>query len=477
MELIEAFTDGVWEGTARFDIIDEGLTFGPWPVRWDPLSLLFTFDLDGSSDEFNALYNLHWRRLGMIKLYDVKLQCGLLVVHATGVEVRRSNSLTEWPDGLCESEDALKLVLGPTGEQCIEFRIWGDSVPSEDGAWWDNWPKKFAFPATLKEPAGRFETWSCRTPPNPAAVFLGCSGTSPRITSVHNRLQMVLELASGVPLPLRLLWIGDTVTVFKKVSCFPSNDLSMLEPGWAAQPLRELLHAGASLSDGEFEKLRYAAALTVEGKGNHIPGELRFLLLMMCVELLDDVSKLTDDATAAMLGVDRKVAGMLNGLRDALMHGSNGGGHANATRYFMSGKGRRCIDALPLEWLHVLNAERSQPDMIAIYLRLCERLDAFWCARLGMGADMQAFRAQHGPMIRLMPLPSTDLVTRCVPTANSAGGVSDPYVARLEAQLSQCSKQVKDLKDKNKSLRDRVRVLEAQLNGAEVSFGNSPSHR
>jgi hypothetical protein len=462
MELIEAFTDGVWEGTARFSVEGKGRVFGPWPVQWDSRRLEFTFWLERGTPDVEALWTLEWEDQFVCKLREVQLKHGPISVSVDELATRQSNPLREWPGNV--DDELARLVLAPDRNR-IDFDCEGyaaQSPPYE--VWWDHWPTSFLPPGAIQAWDARFVAWACSETLDAKSTLLGWIGGDCRLVEMHRCVRMALSLACGNSLSLRMLKSRGTVSVFKQVLQTSPSGLPMFEGAHAVEPLRQMLAAAVQLGEREFEQLRYAAALTVEAKGSHIPLELRFLLLMMCVEMLDERYQLSDDTTGLMLGIAPEVARVFNGMRNQLAHAHHGGGHVAAFHAYIREQCKGAVPQLPEPWTQMLDLHDPSSSVLRLFFQLCERIDAFWCTRLGVSCSVRG-RCHVASYARLWPLPPPYVA----PPEPEKKTALHSESRLLSLQLKKEREKNADLRDKVAELGDMIRELQGQLLGRPPS--------
>jgi len=115
---------------------------------------------------------------------------------------------------------------------------------------------------------------------------------------------------------------------------------------------------------------------------------------MTCVEAMDGVYQLKEQSSAAMLGVSADAALLFNCMRNQLAHGR--GGYQQAFDAFLNEnlKGRQLASDLA-----DCVADGRKLDFAQLWLRLCERLDAFWCAYLGIPDELTRQRFSPVPLM------------------------------------------------------------------------------
>ncbi|GGH51442.1 hypothetical protein GCM10010975_05060 [Comamonas phosphati] len=131
------------------------------------------------------------------------------------------------------------------------------------------------------------------------------------------------------------------------------------------------------MQEDKFLHVEMALQFFLLGKMADVPVEVRFLQLMVCVEAMDQVPDLKEETTAALLGVSRPAAKLLNCLRNKLVHGA--GGYMQAFQKTLEEDFKGKPPVLEDGFANCLEFE-GKLQFAPLWLRLCERLDAFWCA-------------------------------------------------------------------------------------------------
>jgi hypothetical protein len=166
-----------------------------------------------------------------------------------------------------------------------------------------------------------------------------------------------------------------------------------------------------------FSKAYRALKYFLDGKQADASLEARYMLLMNCVEAMDGVWQLTESTTAALLGVSDAAAFLFNGMRNKLVHGH--GSYAQA----FAALGKDKLDSRQPQMEPELAGciQEQQLDFVQLWFRLCERLDAFWCAYLGVPADMVQDRYSPVTLMPAVDLPALDrVIKQCQNTGNNS---------------------------------------------------------
>jgi hypothetical protein len=309
-----------------------------------------------------------------------------------------------------------------------------------------------------------------------------CAFSDSDFSSQSDRIKAALELAFGQPLSLVMERAGDSLTFYGLPEKSRYSHLPLLPSKNIAQASRlcvALIEGMLRLTDERFDDIRPAQQFTVLGKNSAVPAEVRFLQLMLCVEAMDGRRTLETEATKRLLGVSADAAFMLNSFRNQLAHGR--GGYEKAftalsRQQFKKRSGdlkRALMECIPVsltesasDWQELRSHRLLRPiehqmlemelalksdgvhaeqcNFALLWLRLAERLDAFWCAYLGVPTELA--RGRYSPLPVLSPI------------------VLDTVAPEQEAaNSSDANRQIEELRDKNKTLQAKKLELEKRL--------------
>jgi hypothetical protein len=125
-----------------------------------------------------------------------------------------------------------------------------------------------------------------------------------------------------------------------------------------------------ALSDHDFDHWYKASAFMIEGKSSFAELDIRIANLFVFLEMFDDVNTLSASAVARMLDILLSDAKLLCGVRNKLVHGR----HTLLEAIDASDAEQRARSTR-----HVLQAFAlaNQSPAVVLYLRLCERINAF----------------------------------------------------------------------------------------------------
>jgi hypothetical protein len=309
-----------------------------------------------------------------------------------------------------------------------------------------------------------------------------CAFSDSNFSQQSDRIKAALELICGQPLSSVMERSGDSLTFYGLPEKSRYSYLPLLFDRNFEQANRlctALINGMLALSDEQFDEIRSAQQFTVLGKNSAVPAEVRFLQLMMCVEAMDGRRTLGTSASKRLLGISAEAADMLNGFRNQLAHGRGGYEKAFAALSRQQSKKRsgdlkrallECIPVPPTEsasdWQELRSHRLLRPiehqmlemelalkkegmhvdqcNFALLWLRLAERLDAFWCAYLGVPPEL----AQR----RYSPLPVLSPV------------VLYPVAPEQEAaNSSDANRQIEELREKNTALKAEKLELQNRL--------------
>ena len=227
---------------------------------------------------------------------------------------------------------------------------------------------------------------------------------------------------------------------------------------WGSGLPDSIMNGFLGLDAERFREALFALKYFLTGKDADVPVEFKYLLLMSCVDAMDGetIGQLKEPTTAALLGVSTDAAFLFNGMRNKLTHRAMG--YRKAFQAFLA-------EDLKLRKLELepalepcLEADGAL-DFARLWLRLCERLDAFWCAYLKVPAEQANERYAAG--VSLMP--SVDL-------ARLDAAIT--VVLREQAEKRQQNREAESKRrDELQTLQRRVAVLESELKAARDLLG------
>ncbi len=419
-------------------------------IRFDPVELVFTVQLLATEPLVEDLANEHDAiefQLSNVVLSHADLGVHLEAEYLDGLF--RQNALSEWPESIginqssgfkVEGSITRRLLLGPEEREIIFTARELLDVERPYKVFYSNACDSLCPPADLflerRATPVRFE------PKFPTQGFI-CAFASIDFFAEEERIRAALQLIHGRHLPTALMVLGRQITFYGHRTAKRSNYLPLVEDDHDANHLTDaVLAAFAVMPPVQFEKIRYALSFFRLGKEADVPVEAKYLLLMACVEAMDDRQSLQTDSTSRMLGISSDAAKLVNGMRHQLTHGK--GGYQQA---FDAVIAEQFSNAKPVleSALKACISEEGQLDFAVLWLRVCERIDAFWCAWLGISDSLAAQR--YSP-VSLMPLPiDVRLLAKSAAAPDSN-----------ETQL-----QIKALNRKTTALKQRICELDAEL--------------
>ncbi|MFN3436538.1 MAG: hypothetical protein ACK41V_02485 [Acidovorax sp.] len=317
------------------------------------------------------------------------------------------------------------------------------------------------------------------------------------------RIKAALELICGQPLSSVMERSGDSLVFYGLPAKSRYSYLPLLSDSHLGQATRlciALMNGMLALSDEHFDKISSAQQFTVLGKNSAVPAEVRFLQLMLCVEAMDGRPTLGTEASKRLLGISAEAAFMLNSFRNQLAHGC--GGYEKAfialSRQQFKKRGGElkralmaCIPVLPTEsasdWQELRSHRLLRPiehqmlemelalkkdgvhvdqcNFALLWLRLAERLDAFWCAYLGVPPELA--QGRYSPLPVLSPV----VLSTVLPEQEAVDS------SGAKRQIEELLKKNKALEAKNLKLQKRLReqgtLLRARRNDLQQASGDA----
>lgn len=280
------------------------------------------------------------------------------------------------------------------------------------------------------------------------------------------RLQAGFMLAHGRVLPSVLEVSGVDVVLYGYPKAEIKNNLPLLSNfriEAVDHILRDLLQGFISLEPNDFQHVVFALRFYLLGKTADVPVEVRFLQLMVCVEAMDGIRDLDGNTTAAALGISYSAAKLLNCMRNKLIHGT--GGYRQAFSEVLEedfgGKLPKFGQGFDGVVIKDGNLEFAQ-----LWLRLCERLDAFWCGYLKVDPSLLVHRSSWAN-IALLPAVDISLLATEVAAYKQVKEEKDrkreakALKAKMDFQKVLCEKA--ELKLENKLLKEELQKLKDEI--------------
>lgn len=394
----------VLRGTADLECPEYRLITSNLEVTFYPERLEFELYLDATDPLVEAL--AYERRPLHLWLHKVNLfyeDCSR-TMQAESLCLRRNNALSEWPEAFgglfAEGEEKRRLLL-TSDVRCVELQC----------------DKAFLMPYQI------YYADSCSAigAPSPVQhislqgpVFLNASYPKTGFLyaysehdffSYEDRLHAAIEFIHGRNMPLVCEIRAETIRFYgarlkESVNYMPSSKAHEF-------PYMEaVIHGFLNLDAKEFASSRAALSFHLAGKQADLFLEGRYMLLMTCLEAMDGLRQLRAERTSELLGVSNSTALLINGMRNELVHGK--GGYEQAYEAFRASQTGELNSVAFEEGV----ASHSSLDFVHLWLRLCERLDAFWCAYLKLDALLQECRYSRLPLMPAIawsePLPNED---------------------------------------------------------------------
>ena len=448
-------------GTLTLQSPEHEITLPGLPVQFDPQTLEFVIFLPASHELVGHLASCHLDspQLLLCNLSLRSPQTGVQL-EAEKFSLHRLNPLSDWPEGIGllpsdyeNGEDGAerRLVLGPSVQQ-LEFH----SVNSVS----EQYPYQVCYadaceglvvPSPLAHVSLAKPVEFSVNCPKPGFVFASSEGD---FSELEKRIHAALMLAHGRDLPWVARLEDHQISFYGSPKNTSLNCLPLLKKGRnsSAEALLDALLKGfVCLSAADFKHAFFALRFFLLGKTADVPVEVRFLQLMTCVEAMDgaETRQLKEECTAALLGVSGDAAALFNGMRNSLVHGR--GGYREAFEAVLAENfGERPLQ-LELELKPCLSADREL-DFCCLWLRLCERLDAFWCAYLDVAPELVKERSSLRS-VPLMPAICLDALHTAIENLQKNKG----------AAVQTESQEVLDLRNANKRLESEKRDLAEQL--------------
>lgn len=275
-----------------------------------------------------------------------------------------------------------------------------------------------------------------------------------------NRLHAALSLAHGRDLRQILSVQMDEVCFYGCSKEAAMNDLPLVSeagPRQGMQLLLQLLHGFMSLDSDAFEHARRALRFFLLGKQAAVV-ELGFLQAMVCVEAMDEAHVLNELCTAKVLGVSPDVAFLFNGMRNKLVHGR--GGYRQAFNKFLLEDLKQRQLATDLG--DCVIEQPTALDFGRLWLRLCERLDAFWCAYLGVPDELVGQRDSPIPLMPAVDLKGLDVLAQEYQRSREEASGESKQLQYFRKGYATKDKKIKKLEEQVRKQGLRIQELTSQ---------------
>lgn len=452
----------VLPGKADLESPAHGIVIANLSVSFDAQNLVFEISLDVEHPLVWELAQEYESSDLWLKRLEISMPNNAGVLRADSFCLPLRRGMSEWPEVLGirqadyadfeKPETVRRLLLSPS-KKLLEFQI-DDDLLTGNHACYTGWEMMFLKPASLKlSPDGdeiKFDT-------SQADRSLISFSSAADFWGVEERIQTGLSLAQGRNLqPVfkvergKCLFYGGRDSGGKQA-------LAMLQDGGGARELLDqLLYGICRLEEERFAKARLAIRFFLLGK-QAVLIEQAFLQAMICVEAMDEVHGLKETTTAVLLGVPCQVAKLINEMRNKLVHGEGGFQRAFEHVKKIIFKGSVCKLEQGFE---MLLTERGELEFFLLWLRLCERLDAYWCSYVGVAPEL----LQHRNRWFQVPLMSA-VDWRLVEPAAAAHKCLEK---KRKNQIEERKKLWEVTYQENLRLHEELRILRGQLAQLEI---------
>lgn len=389
VEMLEGHADLVVEGLPAI----KGLS-----IRFDPQRLCIEVWLSDLSPVVGELSRQFFQGTSPpIRLTNVVLRTCRpeRTLRANELVLYPSSSIKAWPAISWEPDDteSRRLELRPSSSKALAFV--SDELISKEHpyqVYYGGACTGFQVPRSLRHPSLPSEIFLHRDHPMPGVLR---ASSAEDFFAQEPRIHAAWRLLHGQDLPWILKVSGREVHFHGDRLKGGLSYLPAADPN-AVPFMSAVLSGFLELDAQKFGAAHAALRFHIAGKQADLWLEGRFMLLMTCVEAMDGVRDLDEDCTVAMLGVDRAVAKLLNCLRNKFMHGA--GGYEAAFAKVLEQDFKKARDRESAALREFVSPQETL-DFVKLLARLCERLDAFWCAYLGVSPDLE----QRYSIIGLMP--------------------------------------------------------------------------
>ena len=388
----------VLEGYAELAIPERHLVTGRVPIRFHQETLRFEVFLS-SSDRVVGVLGPERKSVALV-LRNVVLSDSTKTIQLTAVELQlyRSNALSEWPESIgmtgsdCDDEqgDTRRLELAPK-DQALTFQAsQAISIEHPFQIYYGNACLGLRNPKTLEHPSLPKPISFCSNFPQHGLL---CAFSAGDFFAQEKRIHAGWMLIHGRQLPPALQIRGREVCFFGMKDMGKPSYLPLVDDWGSALP-DSVMKSFMDMEQTRFASTYLALKYFLAGKQADVWLEARYMLLMTCVEAMDGAFQLKEAKTAAMLGISSDSALLFNCMRNQLVHGR--GGYQQAFDLFLQEDLKQ--RSLPAELADCVRGD-SDLDFGRLWLRLCERLDAFWCAYLGIPDELTRQRYSPVPLM------------------------------------------------------------------------------
>lgn len=455
----------VLTGKADLESPAHGIVIANLSVSFDAQSLVFEISLDAEHPFVWELAQEYESSDLWLKRLEISMPNNAGVLRADSFCLPLRRGMSEWPEVLgirqadyadFEKPEAVRRLLLSPSKKLLEFQIDGDLLTGNH-ACYTGWEMMFLKPASLKlspdEDEIEFDT-------SEADRSLISFSSAADFWSVEDRIHTGLSLAQGRNLaPFFKVKRGQCL-FYGKREFQKRQALAMLrEERLSCKFLGQLLEGALRVEEQKFQQARLAIRFFLFGKASNEPVEIRFLQLMVCVEAMDEVSQLREETTAALLGISPAAAKLLNCMRNKLIHGS--GGYQEAFFNVKKNDFQGLIPELGPGFDGVV-VKQDELQFVQFWLRLCERLDAFWCTYLGVDVDSQKLRYSPLPLMRNVQIDALNglLAELSSPEIELK---AEKQIEELRSKIQQLEKDKRELSENLRVQGELIRTLKAQV--------------
>ena len=388
----------VFEGHAELAIPARHLVTKRVPIRFHQKTLRFEAFFPPSAEVVGVLGSERVSILLLLRNVVLSEPTKTIQLKAEELQLYRSNALSEWPESLGlnwsdydgEGEDPRRLELAPQ-DQALTFQAsQAISIEHPFQIYYGNACPGLRNPETLEHPSLPEKISFCSNFPQHGLL---CAFSGGDFFAQEERIHAGWMLIHGRQLVPALQIRGREVCFFGMQAMGKPSYLPLVDDWGSVLPdsvMKGFMDMAHTRFDSTFLALKYFLA----GKQADVWLEARYMLLMTCLEAMDGARQLKEPNTAAMLGISSDSALVFNCMRNQLVHGR--GGYQQAFDAFLQEDLKQ--RSLPAELADCVRSG-SGLDFSRLWLRLCERLDAFWCAYLGIQDELVGQRYSPVPLM------------------------------------------------------------------------------
>ena len=388
----------VFEGYAELAIPARDLVSERVPIRFDQKTLRFEAFFPPACEVVEVLGPERESILLLLRNVVLSEPSNTVQLSAEELQLYRSNALSEWPESLGltfsdndgEDGDPRRLELAPQ-HQALKFQASQTiSIEHPFQIYYGNACPSLRSPTTLEHHSLPEKISFCSDFPQPGLL---CAFSRDDFFVQEERIHAGLMLIHGRQLPPALQIRGREVCFFGVKDMGKPSYLPLVDD-WSSALPDAIVKSLMDMEQTRFASTHLALKYFLAGKQADVWLEVRYMLLMTCLEAMDGARQLKEPNTAAMLGISSDSALLFNCMRNQLVHGR--GGYQQAFDAFLQEDLKQ--RSLPAELADCVSSG-SGLDFSRLWLRLCERLDAFWCAYLGIPDELTGHRYSPIPLM------------------------------------------------------------------------------